>query len=583
MPRGLTTYRPPIMGVTHAVSAGHYLATAAGYRILEEGGNATDAGVASGIAINVTLPNMTNFGGVAPIIIYEAATDSVVTVSGLGRWPRAASIDYFNEHVGGEIPLGILRCVTPAAADAWLTALERYGTMTFEQVATPALELAEKGFPVSSSVQWSLGVSAETGLGSLSKWPSTREVFMPNGRVPEVGEPLVQTDLARTFRRLIDAEKANAHKGRESAIRAARDYFYKGDIAEEMARFSEEQGGLLTLQDLKEFSVKIEEPEVGRFRDYAVYTCGPWCQGPVVAQTLQMLEDDDLAAIGHNSPDYVHLVSQALNLALSDRHQYYGDPDQVDVPIKGLLSKEYTRGRRTAVDMDRAFPEMPPAGEPWAYQDGRREAVAPQASPVATPGGLEQDTSYTCVVDRWGNAFSATPSDGLDGSPIVPGLGFLISSRGSQNWLDPDQASSLQPWKRPRLTPNPSMALRNGKLFMPFGTPGGDAQCSSMVQMFLNIAAFDMDPQAAIEQPRFIPWNFPNSFWPHTYLPGRLTVEGRIPKETVRDLAGRGHDIQELDDWSPMMGALSAITVDQQSGVLKAGADPRRDTYAMGR
>ena len=583
MATGLDTFRPDIMGVTHAVSAGHYLAASAGYRIMEEGGNAIDAGVASGIAINVTLPSATNFGGVAPIIIYHAASDSVVTISGLGRWPRAADIEFFERNCGREIPLGILRCVVPAAADAWLTALERYGTMTFEQVVTPALELADGGFPVSAILARSLAGFEESPEARLPGWQSTREAFLPRGRAPKAGEPLVQQDLARTFRRLIDVESASASRGREGAIRAARDYFYKGDMAAEMAGFSQEQGGLLTLEDLKDFSVKIEKAEAGSFGDYTVFTCGPWCQGPVLAQTLQMLEEDDLAALGHNSADYVHLVSQALNLSLADRHHYYGDPDQVDVPMGGLLSQEYTRARRSAVDMGRAFREMPAPGEPWAYQGAPEKRAAARARPVATPGGLEQDTSYTCVVDRWGNAFSATPSDGLGGSPIVPGLGLLISSRGTQSWLDPDHPSSLQPWKRPRLTPNPAIAFKRDKLFMPFGTPGGDAQCQAMVQMFVNIVRFGMGPQEAVERPRFVSWNFPNSFWPHTYLPGRLNVEGRISEDAAAELSRRGHDLQVLDDWSAGVGGLAGIFVDQESGVLRAGADPRRDTYAVGR
>ena len=576
------SYRPPIMGTTHMVSAGQYLATAAGYRTLEEGGNAIDAGVAAGIAINVTLPNATNFGGVAPIIIYHAASDSVVTISGLGRWPRAASIEYFNEHAGGEIPVGILRSVVPAAADAWLTALERYGTMTFEQVVTPAMELAESGYPISAYIQSGLVTPEEANEATSPAWPTTREILFPNDRPLEVGELLVQKDLARTFRRLIDVELANGSKGREAAIRAARDFFYKGEIAEEMARFSEEQGGLLTLEDLNEFSVKIEEPEVGSFRDYSVYTCGPWCQGPVVAQVLQMLEDDDLAGMGHNSPDYIHLVSQALNLAYSDRHHYYGDPDFVDVPMKELLSKEYTTARRSAIDMERAFPEMPPPGEPWSYGNGSQTGgEARSEAPML--GEQQQDTSYACVVDRWGNAFSATPSDSLFGSPVVTGLGFPMSSRGSQNWLDHEHASSLQPWKRPRLTPNPAIAFKDGKLFMPFGTPGGDSQCTAMVQMFLNIVEFGMNPQEAVEQPRFVPWNFPNSFWPHTYQPGRLNVEGRIDEETTQELSRRGHEVEVLDDFAPAMGSLSAIVVDPETGVLKGGADARRDAYALGR
>ena len=578
MARGLSSYRPPVMGTTHIVSSGHYLAAAAGYRILEEGGNAVDAGVASGIAINVTLPNATNFGGVAPIILYEASSDSIMTISGLGRWPRAASIEYFVKNHGGDIPLGVLRSVVPSAPDAWLTALEKFGTMTFEQVVTPALELAENGFPLTDGGWVSQGAQGNTEL-----WPSSREVFAHNGRPIEAGDTLVQKDLAWTFRRLIDVEKAaGSGQGREGAIRAARDYFYRGEIAEEMTRFSEEQGGLLTLDDLRDFSVKLEEPVVGNFREYAVYTCGPWCQGPVVAHVLQMLENDDLSALGHNSADYIHLVSQVLNLSFSDRHHYYGDPDHVDVPLEGLFSKEYTRDRRNAVDMEQAFGEMPPPGRPWSYlgkADGGLKA--PELVPV--PGAQDQDTSYTCVVDRWGNAFSATPSDGIFSSPIVPGLGIIISSRGTQSWLEPNHASSLQPWKRPRLTPNPAISFKNGKLFMPFGTPGGDAQCSAMVQMFLNIVEFGMNPQEAIEQARFIPWNFPNSFWPHTYLPGRLDLEGRISDTAKADLSRRGHELEVLDDWTPKSGALSAIVVDQESGVLKAGADPRRDTYAIGR
>ena len=449
-----TSSRPPVMGTTHMVSAGHPLAAAAGHRVFEEGGNAVDAGVASGIALNVVRPTSTNFGGVAPIIIYLAESDSVVTVSGLGRWPRAASIEYFERNAGGEIPMGILRTVVPSAADAWLTALEKYGTISFEQVVAPALELAEQGHPISASVLRALRSSDD-------EWPSA------------VGDLLVQKDLARTFRRLADVERANAFRGREGAIRAARDYFYRGDIAEEMAQFSREQGGLLTLEDIRDFSVKVEEPEVGRFRDYSVYTCGAWCQGPVLAETLQILEDDDLAGLGHNSPDYIHLLSQALNLAFADREHYYGDPDHVEVPMNGMLSKEYAVARRGAIDMERAFPEMPPPGDPWPHQGDSRSGAPTRRPEVRAAATREQDTSYTCTVDRWGNAFSATPSDGVGGCTVIPGLGFTLSARGTQSWLEPDHPSSLQPWKRPRLTPNPAIAFREGRLLMPFGAPGG--------------------------------------------------------------------------------------------------------------
>lgn len=577
--KGISTYRPPIMGVTHMVSAGHYLAAAAGYRILEQGGNAVDAGVASGIAINVTMPENTNFGGVAPIIIYNAEADEVVTTSGLGRWPRAASIDYFVQHHEGQIPYGITRSIVPSAPDAWLTALERYGTMTFEQVVTPALELAEHGHPLSEPVQQGIAAQAHPAEGGPPfRFPSTQALFMPDGRVLEIGERFVQSDLARTFKRLIAAEQANAGQGRAAAIRAARDFFYKGEIAEEMARFSDEQGGFITLDDLREFSVRVEMPVKGTFRDIDVYTCGPWCQGPVVAQTLQMLEDDDLDTLGHNSPAYIHLVTEALNLSFADREHFYGDPDFVDVPIETLLSKPYTRERRQAIDLAKAFGEMPPPGDPGP----RYPANANGGIATAPRGEHAHDTSYTCVVDQWGNAFSATPSDASFWSPIVPGLGFIMSGRGSQSWLDPEHPSSLQPWKRPRLTPNPAIAFKDDKLYMPFGCPGGDAQCQAMVQMFLNIVVFGMDPQAAIEAPRFTSSNFPNSFWPHTYLPSRLNVEGRIYAQTREALSRLGHDIAVKDDWERMsMAVLSAIVV--EDGILKGGADPRRDTYAIGR
>ena len=239
---GINSYRPPVMGVTHMVSAGHYLGASAGYRILEQGGNAIDAGVASGIVINVTLPHATNFGGVAPIIVYIAESDKVSTISGLGTWPEAASIEHFIENEGGQIPPGIKRCVVPSAPDAWLTALEKFGTMTFEEVITPALELAENGFPVSGPVASGLAQSEDTARNDPEAWASTSEVFMPNGRAPRLGEPLVQKDLARTFRRLIEVERANSHMGRAEAIQATRDYFYKGDIAEEIARFRDLMG-----------------------------------------------------------------------------------------------------------------------------------------------------------------------------------------------------------------------------------------------------------------------------------------------------------------------------------------------------
>ena len=585
MALGIRTYRPLITGTTHMVSTGHYLATSAGYRILEQGGNATDAGVAAGIALNVTLPQYTSFGGVAPIIIHDANRSETRSISGLGRWPKAASIDYFNRHADGQLPGGILRTVTPAAADGWLTALKLYGTMTFEQVATPALELAEGGFPIPETLHRAL-MQEEDRLvhndGDTQRWASTREIFYPGGKALGVGDVLVQRDLAHTFRRLIEVERSNHSAGREGAIQAARDFFYRGDIAGEMVRFSQEQGGLLALEDLAEFQVGVELPPSVDYKGIDVYTCGPWCQGPVTLETLRILERFDLKQMGHNTPEYLHTLIEALKLAYADRHAYYGDPDFVDVPMRGLLDRSYAALRAENIDANRAAPGMPGPGDPWPYQgDASERQRMEQPEPVA--GRLQADTSYICTVDRWGNAFSATPSDGIGGAPVVSGLGFMMSARGSQTWLDPDHPCALAPGKRPRLTPNPALALRDGEVWMPFGTPAGDVQCQSMTQLFLNVVEFGMNVQEAIEAPRVSTWSFPNSFWPHAYHPGLVGVEGRFAPETVKELETLGHQVEVWNDWTPRMGSMSAIEVDRQRGALFAGADLRRDSYAMGR
>ena len=575
-PNGISSYRPPAMGLSHVVSSGNYYASLAGYQILEEGGNAIDAGVASGIAINVTQPHFTSFAGVAPILIYVAEKDEVVSISGLGRWPQAATMEYFQKTYG-EIPLGMARCVVPSACDAWLTALENYGTMTFEQVVGPSVRLAEEGFPVSPRLS-----QATNAKGVLDRWPYDAQVFAPNGHPLKVAQPFVQKDLAGVFRQMIEVERGNVSGGREAGIRAARDFFYKGDIAERMVSYCQEEGGLLTLEDFASFSVAVEKPESGTYGDYTVYTCGPWCQGPSLISVLNIMEGFDLKAMGLNSADYIHVLIEAIKLAFSDRHYYYGDPDFVNVPIEGLLSKGYAEERRRAIDMANAWAEMPPMGEPWPHQGGRAERGA-VLTPTARPGPTEPDTSYACVIDQWGNAFSATPSDGIGSSPMVPGLGMIISSRGTQTWLEEDHPSRLEPGKRPRLTPNPSIALKNGKLFMPFGTPGGDFQVQGMVQMFLNIVEFGLDPQQAVEEPRAASLSHPDSFWPHSYFPGQMQLEGRIAAEVGRELESRGHKVQWLSKWGYRASGLCGVMVDQELGTLVGAADSRADSYAVGR
>ncbi|MFQ5872889.1 MAG: gamma-glutamyltransferase family protein, partial [Dehalococcoidia bacterium] len=416
----------------------------------------------------------------------------------------------------------------------------------------------------------------------LSSYPTLREVLMPGGRLVGEGEVLFQRDLGRTFGRLAEVERAHSHEGREKAIRAARDYFYRGDIAQEMAEFCQSNGGLLTYEDLVEYSVKLEPPERGEYKGFTVYTCGPWCQGPSLIEVLNILEEYDVGGMGHNSADYVHVVAEAVKLAFADRHYYFGDPEFVPVPMAGLLSKDYAKERRNALDLKRAWPEIPEPGDPFRYQSGPRPDFELARRPEPKEGPEPLDTSYACVVDRWGNAFSATPSDGYS-TPFVPGLGLSVSPRGSQSWLEPDHPSCVAPWKRPRLTPNPAMILKDGRPFMVFGTPGADVQVQSMAQLLLNIVEFGMDPQQAVEAPRFASYSYPASFWPHNYRPGLLCVEPGIGQEVSEGLTVRGHRVEGCEERDYLAGGLCVILVDQERGTLAGGADYRRECYAIGR
>ncbi len=564
-----TSHRPPIQARHYIASSGHYLATAAAMRILAKGGNAIDAGVAAGICINILLPDLTSFGGVAPIIVYHKPTGELRSISGLGCWGRDANIDVYQREEGGEIPIGARRSIVPGAADSWLTTLARYGRLTFEEVVTPAIELCEQGFQVYPSLHRNIGKEVD----AIRQWQSTSAIFLHENEAPKVGDVLVQRDLANTFRRMIAAEQAASGRGRAAAIEAARDEFYSGDIGKQIAEFISAEGGFMTEADLADFHVDVEEPIHSQYGGIDVYATGPWSQGPVIPQTLNILDGYNLVDIGHNSADYIHLISQALNLSFADREAYYGDPKFVDVPLETLLSEQYASRQRGRIRAHVAFPEMPEPGL------GARTTTL-RTGDYATP--LQPDTSYVCVVDEEGNAFSATPSDGIGSTPIVPGLGLICSGRGSQSWLEPEHASSLQGGKRPRLTPNPAMAFKDGQLFMPFGTPGADMQPQSMIQVFLNIVEFGMDPQEAIEQPRFGTFSYPESFWPHTYRPGSLKLEARIPASVVDDLRSRGHQVDLWPEWTRIVGNVCAITVDHERQTLTGGADARAEAYAAG-
>jgi gamma-glutamyltranspeptidase / glutathione hydrolase len=570
----MTVYRPSITGTRHMISAGHHAATHAGFTILEAGGNAVDAGVATGIALGVLQTDRVNFAGVAPIILYVAKTQEIVTIAGLGVWPRATRLEVFHQEYGGKIPPGLLRTVTPAAPDAWITALERYGTMSFGEVAAAAIRFARDGFPMHGF----MADYVRDHEKDYRRWPSSMAVFLPGGRVPEPGEIFVQAELGKTIQYMVDEEKAQAGKGRAAGLGAARDAFYKGDIADIIARHHRENGGWFTREDLAEYRSPLEKAVQTRFRGLDLYGCGPWCQGPMLLQALNIVAGYDLETLGHNSPAYIHVLTEALKLAFADRHRYYGDPRFVEVPIAELLSEAYAAQRRGCIASDRAAPGMPEAGKVrggWSKRSASAKAERGEPAPAA-------DTSYVCVIDRHGNAFSATPSDGSSSMPVIPGTGLCPSSRGSQSWTDPAHPACLAPGKRPRLTPSPALVMRDGEPFMPFGSPGNDIQPQAMLQALLNVAVFGMDPQAAVEAPRFATYSFPGSSEPHAYHPARLNLERRIAGATGEALTALGHDVKWWPDLDFRAGAVCAVTKDPETGLLSGGADPRRPAYALG-
>jgi gamma-glutamyltranspeptidase/glutathione hydrolase len=531
------------------------------------------------IALGVLHSDQVQFSGVAPMVIYLAERDEVVTVAGLGGWPKAARLDVLLGEHGGTIPLGLLRTVVPAAPDAFVLALERYGTMSFGDVAAAAIRYAREGFTMHPVMAHYIARNEAT----YRRWPQNAAIWLPHGRPPREGELFVQADLARSLTFMADEERAAAGRGRIAGLHAARDAFYRGDLATAMVRYHREHGGWLTAEDLAEYRSAIEPPARTTFRDVEVMSCGPWCQGPTLLQMLALLDTEDLAALGHNSLAYVHRLTEAMKLAFADRDRYYGDPRFVRVPMDHLLSPAYAAERRRLLRDDRAWPEMPPAGRVPGFEASPAGASsASEAAMAAASPALPGDTSYACAIDRHGNVFSGTPSDVSWESPAIPGLGFCPSSRGSQSWAVPGHPSCMAPGKRPRLTPNPALARRGRRWAMAFGAPGGDLQPQGMLQVFLNHTVFGMSLQESVEAPRFVTHSFPGSFEPHPYFPGRLDLERGIGATTGEALAERGHAIQWLPDLSLGTAGVCAAVIDRDAGVLYGGADPRRAARAMG-
>ncbi|MGT2509598.1 gamma-glutamyltransferase family protein [Cupriavidus basilensis] len=567
------SFRPVIMGRNHMVSSGHYLATQAALRILEEGGNAIDAGVGGGLVLNVVEPQMCSFTGVAPIMIYLAAEQRVVTLDGLGTWPALTTLQHLTRAGEDCVPEGILQTVVPGAPASWLTALEKFGSLSFEAVVQSAIRFAKEGFVVDPM----MALTIKNKVADFPAGSSNAAIFLQGDKVPEAGDVFRQPDLASTLQHLIEIERHARTRGRAGAVAAVREEVYTGDLAATFAAHQMQNGGLLRISDLANYSTSMDSPVSIDFCGTDFYACGPWCQGPTLLQILRICEAIGMEGLEHNSAPYLHGLIEAVKLVAADREAFYGDPKFVDVPMDVLLSREYASQRAQQIDPGLACRQMPDAGCIPGF------SLSHPGFPARTVESPPLDTSYICAVDRFGNAFSATPSDGImRKSPIVPGTGLALSARGIQSRLDPKHPACAAPGKRPRLTPNPAIAIRPGEFVMPFGTPGGDLQVQAMAQVILNMFVFGMDAQQAVEEVRVYSYSYPDSFAPHAYYPGVMKAETGIDPAVLEELASKGHIVQSwpAKEWSR---TAVCITIDDTKRGIKLGAaDSRRMSYALG-
>jgi gamma-glutamyltranspeptidase / glutathione hydrolase len=578
---GSSTYRPEIVGRVGVVAAGRHFAAEAGMRMLARGGNAIDAGVAATFAAAVSEISHFGLGGEAPLAIYLADRREVVIVDGQGWAPAAATAGAFR---GRRIPTsGPSAGTVPAVVDALCIALAELGTLSLADTVGPAIELAE-GFAWYESLTLYLRPEMDRMTGDAAR------IYLPGGRIPAVGSVFSQPDLARTLRALVDAEHHALAQGRRAAIYAARDRFYRGDIAQRVAASVERAGGLLTAADLAGYRGRIEPPTRGVFKTrhgtYEVFKTGFWGQGPVLLQALALLQGFDLERMGHNSTDYIHTVTEALKLALADRDAFYGDPDFVEVPALGLLSDVYAAARRKQIDPGTANNEARP-GEPWNFQSASSD-VRPSATNVsfqrdaraATPSF---DTTSINVADARGNLFSASPSSGwfFGGTFIAGDTGVPLGNRMQAFVLDEGHPNVLRGGKRPRTTLSPTIVVRDGQPYMALSSPGGDSQDQQALQVLLNIAVFGMRPQEAIEAPRFNSLHYRESFRNHAFRPGGLQLESRIAPDVVEALGRRGHRTAVIGSFMMDTGTV-LVGIDAAHGTLFGAADVRRQRFVTG-
>jgi len=604
------TFRPVVRGRRGVVAGGQPLSVEAGMRTLQHGGNAVDAGVATILAASVIEFSHFSFGGEVPILIKLKGKD-VRVIEGMGTAPAKATREFFvnrakqggatgttatapdsaatQRAAGREIVMpvypgaksgmipstGPLSATVPAVLDACVTALDQFGTKSLAEVMQPAIELAD-GFPIDElRVQY-----IQTRAPIFSQWPDAKRVFLPNGQVPKVGDVFVQADLARTLRSIAAAERRSARRGRHLALMAARDYFYKGPVGKRIGEYMQTHGGLIAASDLAGWHATVGAPAKGAYRGYEIYKTGFWAQGPMMIEVLNLLEGYDLKKMGQNSPEYIHTVTEALKLGFADRDRFYGDPNFVEVPGQQLLSKDYAAMRRSLIDGQRASLSQRP-GDPSNMKP--LLASAPQISYHAPPvPEIEKANDTTCVnvIDKDGNMFSATPSGAWLPAVVAGETGVLMGQRLQSALTDPNSPNVVAPGKRPRITLTPTLVLKDGQPFMVLSTPGGDNQDQSLLQVLLNVIEFGMNPQEAVEAPRFDTQHYVSSFDNHEFLAGLLNIESRIGADVISELNSRGHKLKIQSDWGTGSSP-TVIMYDAKTGVISGGADPRRGRYAV--
>jgi gamma-glutamyltranspeptidase/glutathione hydrolase len=576
------------MSTRGVVTSGHYLASAAGYRILLQGGNAIDAAVSMGLCLALLEPQSNGLGGEVPTLVYSAQDRKPYAISGMGWSPAAFTIGWCRQNSIDLIPGdGYLPACVPAMMDTYCLALARFGTKTFAEVAAPAVELAADGFPVYNGLHNFL-VSQQKRFTEL--YPSTGKVFLPGGRAPEVGEVLRNPDWAWVLQEMSRAEAA-CSKGRVAAIEAARDVFYKGKVAEKIVEFitahpvvdasGKAHAGMLTLADMAEWQAAVEEPVTYNYRGLDVFKCSSWTQGPVFLQQLALLEGYNLAEMSHNSADYLHTLIECAKLAFADREAYYGDPAFDAVPFDVLLSKEYAANRRKLVG-EGASPDMRPGDVGLGFPEyATRPVLEDNRLALAAPNHTG-DTTHLDAIDAQGNMIACTPSGGwIQSSPVIDGLGFPLGTRGQMFYLNADRPNALAPHKRPRATLTPSLATRDGEPYMVFGTPGGDSQDQWTLQFFLNYVDFGMSIQEALDAPTVHSDHFPSSFYPRQGFPQAVSAENRLAPDVLQELERRGHKITLVDGW--VHGKVMGIRFDVGRGVILGGVAPKGDIgYAIG-